>query len=64
MLMCVLVAPVHAAVVVFNDPVFGPGSVLRDTGTNLDYLGLDKTMGYGYAGIEAQLVVGGDFSGW
>ncbi len=54
----------QAAVVVANDAVFGPGSVLRDTGTNLDYLRLDKTMGYGYAGIAAELGAGGDFAGW
>jgi hypothetical protein len=64
LLIGVLVAPVHAAVAVFNDSVFGPGSVLRDSGTSLDYLRLDKTMGYGYAGIEAEFGVGGDFSGW
>lgn len=54
----------QAAVVVANDTVFGPGSVLRDSGTNLDYLRLDKTMGYGYAGVEAEFGAGGDFAGW
>ena len=53
----------QAAVVVSNDTVFGPNSVLRDTGTNLDYLSLDKTMGYGYAGIVAEFGAGGDFAG-
>ena len=54
----------QAAVVVVNDLAFGPGSVLRDSATNLDYLRLDKTMGYGYSGIEAELGAGGDFAGW
>lgn len=54
----------QAAVVVVSDSVFGPGSVLRDSGTNLDYLRLDQTMGYGYAGVTAELGAGGDFAGW
>jgi hypothetical protein len=54
----------QAAVVVVGDSMFGPGSVLRDSGTSLDYLRLDKTMGYGYAGIAAELGTGGDFAGW
>lgn len=54
----------QAAVVVSNDTVFGPASVLRDSGTNVDYLRLDKTMGYGYAGIQAELGAGGNFAGW
>ena len=54
----------QAAVVVVSDSVFGPGSVLRDSGTSLDYLRLDKTMGYGYAGVAAELGAGGDFAGW
>jgi hypothetical protein len=59
-----VLAPAHAAVVVANDTVFGPGSVLRDSGANLDYLRLDKTMGYGYTGVAGALGAGGDFSGW
>lgn len=54
----------QAAVVVVGDSMFGPGSVLRDSGTSLDYLRLDKTMGYGYAGVAAELGMGGDFAGW
>lgn len=56
--------PGQAAVVVVSDSVFGPGSVLRDSGTSLDYLRLDKTMGYGYAGVAVELGAGGDFAGW
>lgn len=54
----------QAAVVVVNDAMFGPGSVLRDSGTSLDYLRLDRTMGHGYAGVAAELGAGGDFAGW
>jgi hypothetical protein len=57
-------ASTQAAVIVIDDPVFGTGTVLQDTGTSLDYLRLDLTMGYGYAGIEAELGPGGDFDGW
>lgn len=54
----------QAAVTVVGDAVFGPGSVLQDSDTGLGYLRLDKTMGYGYAGIAAELGAGGDFQGW
>ncbi len=53
-----------AAVVVANDALFGTSGILRDSDANLDYLRLDKTMGYGYAGIETELGAGGDFAGW
>ena len=54
----------QASIMIIPDPTFGPGSVLRDTDTNLDYLRLSYTMGYSYAGIEAELGAGGDFDGW
>lgn len=54
----------QASVVVANDATFGPNSILQDSSTNLDYLRLDFTMGYGYAGIAAELGAGGDFAGW
>ena len=57
-------ATAQASVIVVGDAVFGPGSVLQDSDTNHEYLQLDKTMGYGYAGIEAELGAGGDFQGW
>lgn len=62
---CIAVSSqVTAATVVVNDSVFGSQSVLRDTSTNIDYLRLDFTMGYGYNGVTAQLGAGGDFAGW
>lgn len=54
----------QAAVVAVGDAVFGPGSVLQDSDTGLEYLQLAKTMGYGYAGVEAELGAGDDFAGW
>lgn len=54
----------QAALIVVNDSVFGPASVLRDTTNQIDYLRLDFTMGYGYNGIIAETGTGGDFEGW
>ncbi len=54
----------QASLVQMGDAVFGSNSVLRDTSTNIEYLRLDLTMGYGYNGIMNNIAGGGDFSGW
>ncbi len=63
LLLLMVTSGAQAAVSVIDDAAFGTGTVLRDAG-KLDYLRLDQTMGYGYAGIEAELGAGGVFDGW
>ena len=61
---CLFTHNAIAAIIVVGDSVFGADSVLRDTTNNIEFLRLDLTMGYGYAGIVTEFGVGGDFEGW
>jgi hypothetical protein len=63
---CVLGASgvVGAAIVSMDDPVFGPGTITRDTATNLDWLDLTLSTNYTWSQIDSLTQTGGLFEGF
>lgn len=54
----------QAALISVDDPVFGAGSVTRDTDTGLEWLDLTSSTGRSYDQVSVEFSVGGDFAGW
>lgn len=56
--------PVHATVILTEDPVFGSNSIIRDVYNNKDFLRLDFTTPYTYNEVLGEFGMGGVFEGW
>jgi hypothetical protein len=53
-----------SGLVLIDDPIFGPSSVIRDEVNDLDFLRLDFTTPYTDEEIVAESSPGGEFEGW
>lgn len=56
--------PLQASIVSADDPVFGIGSITRDTDTGLEWLDLHHSSGRTLADVVLQFGQGGDFEGF
>jgi hypothetical protein len=54
----------NATLTEFDDPVFGPASITRDTALGLDWLDVPISAGRSYDDVSLQLGAGGDFEGF
>lgn len=58
------VSPLLAELISVDDPIYGLGSITRDTDTGLDWLDVTVTVGRSYNDIFSALGSGGEFEGW
>ncbi len=60
----VLTASAGAALISLDDPVFGAGSITRDTATGLDWLDVPISQGRTFLDVAGEFGSGGDFEGF
>jgi hypothetical protein len=58
------VGQMFGALIVVDDPQYGASSIVRDTATGLEWLGLFKTAGLSYNTVFSNLGPGGTFAGF
>jgi hypothetical protein len=58
------VGQMFGALIVVDDPQYGASSIVRDTATGLEWLGLFKTAGLSYNTVFSNLGTGGTFAGF
>jgi hypothetical protein len=61
---CLGAFPARATLVSIDDPVFGPGSITRDTATGLDWIDPALSANRSFSDVSMQLGASGDFAGF
>ena len=59
-----LTASSNGDIIELDDPIFGPGSITRDTASGLDWLDLTETINRSANDVAANFGPGGDFEGF